>query len=551
MTDIIDAAPSRQFLFLSDSSSEAATSRLAFAGIGYKRRKLESRIANWTSICELMDDGGLIAVLVKLTTYTMRAMVSSGYRLAADELLHRISNLPNIVFVHASFFSEQSVTGTDAREKEDEWFGAAAHFGSLQESEHKEVMKMLEQHGIELMPYRRNVELSVLAAQFVDDHRRNLVFRFYIPARRLWADQAGDLLELFKDYLIKAIGLKVRTSSHSSSNGTTYEFFTDEGVPDGSIEGQLPAFAEAMDLCVRDPDGAERLLVGQGADASEVARLVTVYAKRMKRITKDIRQEREHKVLTLRHQLENDLESIAEYASADAIAMLVDQVLPRADQAAGLLLGLSDPLLIPPTSNVTVNYRPQIIGRVQRRHQPGEDLGRLVLVRRRWTVGEAEARHRRDHDVECDGAGSQQRRDPPVFDEARRPSVEQKQRRRVGTGRTVMKEGDAAALDRGAVVGRPVERPHPLGPVVFVAPVTDELLQEGPLGAHRPAVDDRVRSPRAIEPAPQVLHHREVVRDLEGNDHGRILGDGRSRALRVIGAGRHSPFRPHSVHLLG
>lgn len=64
----------RTFLFLSDSNSEAATSRLAVAEIPYIKKKLESGAANWASISAIIDDEDVAAVLVKLTTGTMRAI---------------------------------------------------------------------------------------------------------------------------------------------------------------------------------------------------------------------------------------------------------------------------------------------------------------------------------------------------------------------------------------------------------------------------------------------------------------------------------------------
>lgn len=356
--------PARPFLFLSDSNSEAATSRLAVAGIPYRKKRLESGTANWDAINAIIDEENVVAVLVKLTTHTMRAIIHPGYASVADGLLRRISKLPNLVFVHASFLDLPITTATSEDEDEDEWFSAASHFGSLNEHEREEFVNTLARHSIEIMPYRRNVELSVLASQFIDDNRQNLVFRFYVPANKLWADQAKDLLDLFTDYLRKALGLGIRTSSHTSPGGTTYEFFGDGDLPSGSIGLRLPGFAEAMDLCVRDPDRAEQLLIEQGAEVASAMRLVTTYAKRMKRIATDARQEREQKVLSLRHQLENELDGIAEHADPAVIASIVDQIVPRFDRAAGLLFGPTS-VTLPANSNLTVNYRPQFFEHVQ------------------------------------------------------------------------------------------------------------------------------------------------------------------------------------------
>lgn len=221
---------------------------------------------------------------------------------------------------------------------------------------------MFHRAGVELTPYRRNVELSVLAGQFVEDCRRKLAFRFYVPKSRLFAEQVGTMLDLFTDYLMKALGLAVRMTSHTARNGTTYEFYVDEGGNAGSIGGALGPFAEVMDLCVRDPEGAEELLVRLGADAHGVSRLVATYSKRMRRLVRDARQERERKVLLLRHQLENELEDVVGEASPEAIAAIVEHAVPRIDGPGALLAALQTrPISHDAGRSVVLNYQPQFI----------------------------------------------------------------------------------------------------------------------------------------------------------------------------------------------
>jgi hypothetical protein len=222
-------------------------------------------------------------------------------------------------------------------------------------------MKMRARHDINCMPYRRNVELSVLAGQFVDEHRENLVFRFYVPSGRLWAEQAHDLLALFSEYLQKSLGLNVRLATYATLAGTTYEFFGDGGMAPEDIAERLPVFAETMCLCLQDPERAERLLVAQGADAAAVGRLVTDYRRKMRRIASDARHERERKVLDLRHQLEDELMYVAGESDLAAIRAMVDEALPASDDAAHLLGIATDRLASAAPRITTVNFQPQFI----------------------------------------------------------------------------------------------------------------------------------------------------------------------------------------------
>lgn len=350
----------KPFLFLSDSDREAATSRLAVAGVPYVKKKLESSRTNWLKIIEIIKTEDFAAVLIKLTNRTLERMVDQELDHVAEELLERVSRLPHVAFVHATFF-DLPAPEPESDEEADEWFGPTGYFPPLEDGDRREAMKMLARHDINCMPYRRNVELSVLASQFVDEHRENLVFRFYVPSGRLWAERAHDLLALFSEYLQKSLRLSVRLATYATLAGTTYEFFGDGGMSPEDVVDRLPVFAETMGLCMRDPERAERLLVAQGADADAVGRLVTDYRRKMRRIASDARHERERKVLDLRHQLEDELMDVAGEAELAAIRAMVDEALPASDDPAQLLGIATDRLGSAAPRMTTVNFQPQFI----------------------------------------------------------------------------------------------------------------------------------------------------------------------------------------------
>ena len=354
----------KKFLFLSDSDSDAARSRLAVAGIPYIKKRLESGSANWEKIVQIIDHEELIGALVKLSNTTMERMLHPEYSEVHHALLTRLAQIPHIVFVHSSFFGLSLDHSSGSEEDEDSWFGSNGYFYPLDDETRKSVMELFDLYSLNIVPYRRNVELSVLAGEFVESHQSNLIFRFYVPSGKIYADQTTDVLNLFRDYLTRSLNIQVRQSTHATASGTVYEFFGDGSMSQEDVTGRVSSFKSVMDLCIADPTAAEQLLIRQGADAQLVGRLVTDYSKKLRRITSDVRQERERKVLDIRHRMETELIEIATDADLTSIRMLVEQVIPSRDDISDVMglgttqLGYSGP------QNLIVNMNPQFIKQV-------------------------------------------------------------------------------------------------------------------------------------------------------------------------------------------
>jgi len=359
-----DSSDIKKFLFLSDSDSDAAKSRLAVAGIPYIKKRLESGSANWEKIVDIIDEEELIGILVKLSNTTMERILHPEYSEVHAELLTRIKNTPHIIFVHSSFFGLALEQSTGVDEEEDGWFGHSGFFHPLEEAERKAIMELFDQYALNVVPYRRNVELSLLAGEFVEGHQSNLIFRFYVPSGKIYADQTTDVLSLFRDYLTRSLNIQVRQSTHATASGTVYEFYGDGSMSQEDVTARFSGFKNVMDLCVADPSAAERLLVEQGADAQLVGRLVTDYSKKLRRITSDVRQERERKVLDIRHRLESELIEVASDAELSTIRLLVEQVIPSREDVANVLgLGTAKVGQFSPR-DVVLNIRPQFINQV-------------------------------------------------------------------------------------------------------------------------------------------------------------------------------------------
>jgi hypothetical protein len=110
-------------------------------------------------------------------------MASEDYQEVSNKLFQRIAQKPNMVFVY-----EDLLTGEIGSE---EW--VELHWKPSKEDLDK-VFNSIESLDLEIMPYRRNAQVTVLAESFLQDTEANLLFRIYVPSDRMWSNETDSLL---------------------------------------------------------------------------------------------------------------------------------------------------------------------------------------------------------------------------------------------------------------------------------------------------------------------------------------------------------------------
>lgn len=214
--------------------------------------------------------------------------------------------------------------------------------------------------NIQIIPYKRNAEVTVLAEAFLVDIERNLIFRLYVPSGRIWSNEADKFLQLFRDYLSKVDKLTVRLDQRRTDLGVIYEFHGEMPADGVQLSSEFQNFSKLMDLCALDAKAASNLLSTKKLNPMEIAAIVSRYSKEAKRLQLDIKQESEAKSLSIRHRLEAELLDLdPSEQDWQQINSLIDQVMPR----PGMHL-LSSPLSsshITAGGNVTLNIKPQFI----------------------------------------------------------------------------------------------------------------------------------------------------------------------------------------------
>jgi hypothetical protein len=351
-------------LLLGHIDHEGITSSLKASGEQYKKKVLDSSIENWYSILKYFDRFKIRALVVKLTPYTYQLISNPEYQQIAAELFKQTAKVRHIVFVFEDLLREgesgspadkpqpASVPGAEpgpfSIEYNDAYAGDYPFHRPTKQMLH-EVNALLREHDLNLVPYTRNAEVTVLATQFLKDALEHLLFRIYVPAGRLWAREVDRLLQLFREYLETTGRKGVRLEQIRTDRGIAYEFHGDEFAEPSSLSVEFQDFSRLLDFCLSDPQQAAAMLQAKSVDADQIAEILTRYSKEARRLQTDLRHDRERKLLSIRQRLESELaEALPSHVSWEMIGKIVESALPEAsnmsvaysvDQKAARLIG--------------------------------------------------------------------------------------------------------------------------------------------------------------------------------------------------------------------
>lgn len=336
---------------------EGILSSLKTTGRQYKKKILDSYPANWSATADLFSEFKISSVIGKLPAHVLKLIVQKDYREVRNRLFSSVGSVPNQIYLF-----EDILTGEQS-DKFRETYRPYPDRATLDEA-----LAFLKLHNVEVIPYARKAEVTVLADAFLDETDRNLIFRLYVPIGRLWSGEADRYLQLFQDYLVRVERLQVRLDQKRTEHGVIYEFHGNPPEGQRSLEPEFKEFSQLMMLFQSDTEAATNLVASKGVNTQEIVKVVTKYAKEAKRLQIDIKHEAEAKTLSIRHRLESELldldPSPEEWAQ---IHTLVSEAIPVVDgliTGDALYLGRPSQPLGQSTVNVTYNLRPQFINTV-------------------------------------------------------------------------------------------------------------------------------------------------------------------------------------------
>jgi hypothetical protein len=340
---------------------EAATDKLRASGIPYEWKRLNSSPQNWESILSLVQQPSLMGIVAKLGSNIYDLIATSGYSNIAQHLFQAIGNVAHAIFIHEDILREHFDLRYDENNPSKYWAVKELrdHFPPLSQNVREIVSELFETCRINVVPYRTNAELSVLATAFIDDHEKNLLFRVYVPSGRLFATEADKLLSLFQDWLNRVGRHNVRQGGYRTSAGEVYEFFGDPTLAGGQLSREFDDFSGFLDLCIADASAAGSLLSQAGIDRASASDMVMRYGKEVRRLYLDLRQQREARMLAIRHTLESELVEGGNESFVPYIDGLIEKMVPGAQDVNPmrlLILTPPEPSSMPAAS-VTINQQ--------------------------------------------------------------------------------------------------------------------------------------------------------------------------------------------------
>ncbi|MFF5215423.1 hypothetical protein [Micromonospora sp. NPDC000442] len=350
MERVVLTIPDAQFfLFLGSKAAESSTSRLKASNLLYVWKRLESSPENWRKILAHLESSKLLGVLAQLTSNNINFMIADPYRTLAERLFQALGRTRSVVFIHESIIAPPSAApqatweSVELTEVPTEKIGgfdpyihwdAAEFFSPPKPAALKFVTDALRECDVNVMPYKTNAELSLLAWRFIEQADKQLLFRVYIPKGRLWSAEADKLLSLFRDWLGQVKGSRVRQDGYSTPQGQVYEFYGEDDSPLG-LTDQFGEFSDFLNDCLDRPEEAARSLDLQRLSAADVGDIVSRYSKEARRLKIDLRHAREAKILSLRHRLEDELAEVG--VSDKEIARISEEIVPPIENFASAL----------------------------------------------------------------------------------------------------------------------------------------------------------------------------------------------------------------------
>lgn len=325
----------RFFLFIADLVPEAASHRLRTSGVDLVQKKLESSPENWSRIHEELTTPGLLGVLVKFTGRNLALLLDQRYHHVAEALLDQIAAVPHLAVAHETVLTGEVISSRDP-EFEDE-YGPYVAFHDLTDEQRTELLNRFALRGIELIPYRTNAELSVLASAFVEDNERNLLLRLYVPKGRLYSGEADRLLAVFREWLNGVKGRNVRQDGYSTAKGTVYELLADD-LDRSELSTYFDDFSRFLELARSDVHAAAAVLRDLGIPATESTLLADRYRREAARLDLDLRRTYEQRVLEMKFELEElRISTPGETPQPAELEALVRHLVPAPSTATNVL----------------------------------------------------------------------------------------------------------------------------------------------------------------------------------------------------------------------
>ncbi len=341
-----------------------------------KIKLLNSSVKNWESICKILEEDDKIIVIGKFTEYTLFKMCIPKYETVVSRLLNLLIKKKHLIFIYKenlignfSYFKTADLKSTVLkvdnkddyfyyREKElDSWL----NFNGIENTEGSYIKKVRALIGdinnkLNVLPYEKLIDIEISGQNFIENIAEGLLFRIYIPNERIWSNEFDKFITLFRDYASNVSNKELKIIQNRTDLGIICSLYSiNKSISEKEINNLYKEFSVFMDLCSSNPKEAEKLIDKLNVNEPQKQRILKKYIKESQRLLLDIKQEREIKLVTIKHKLENELQ---EFELSQEVIEYVENSLPNSDFTDKLTFGTQI------VHNQTININPQIIHKV-------------------------------------------------------------------------------------------------------------------------------------------------------------------------------------------
>lgn len=320
------------------ANHEGVMSTLRSSGRYFRTARLVE-LNGWNSVNELFERYDVSAVVAKFSVTALLHIGAFGRRSDADELLRRIAPLPHVVFMSEGFFSGEAVDSAardaalvfdreSALKVQEVTVGAT----TIRPGEIERLrlgIERIKSSALRVVVSANDAEITVAAEQFLHEAERGLLFRAYVPSGRIWENEFDRMIALFKDFLVRITNAEVRLEQTRTNWGVSYAFYGD-GLTPQRVAADFDDFTHLLNISATDPAAAESILNNKySLPAKDVAAIIAKWSKEARRLHVDVIQDRERKLLNIRHGFQSELYESVPDLDMRSVERIIDAALPE------------------------------------------------------------------------------------------------------------------------------------------------------------------------------------------------------------------------------
>lgn len=322
---------------------------------GYYRQTklLNSSEKNWKSICEIIEYENKtksdFLIIGKLTEHTLFRMCLPEYEETIEKFIELLKLNKHLLFIY-----------------KDNLFGNFSHFVNINndidldkispsilknsnqafyinyisrwinqnnlnysEEEYLEKVNNLItrlNNEVKILPYEKLIDIEIAGQMFIENITEGLLFRVYIPNERIWSNEFNKFISLFRDFSSMISNESITISQNKTDLGIVCSLYSSSQLNPNKIKDLYKEFTYFMEICAKSPEQAEEIINKLDINEGKKKSIFLKYTKETQRLILDLQQEREIKILNIKHRLQNE---ISEIEIDNKIINYIDNSVPK------------------------------------------------------------------------------------------------------------------------------------------------------------------------------------------------------------------------------